>query len=111
MANIENGVMSGVSIQLKYKNAAQWGASEVLLAGEIGLELDTKKYKLGDGSTTWSELAYYTNPQTDALILALTERVTTAETDISGIKDRLDAIEGVTVISANPAPASANQGD
>ena len=98
MADIQNNTMYGVSIQLKYKNAEQWGASEVLLAGEIGLEFDTKKYKLGDGVTAWSELAYYSNPQTEALINALTTRVSSNEA-------RLDALEGITVISANPAPA------
>lgn len=106
MATIQNNGMYGVSIQLKYKNAAQWGASEILLAGEIGLELDTKKYKLGDGVTAWSELAYYSNPTTDALIDALTTRVATNESDIAEMKDDIAAIKGITVISANPVSSA-----
>ena len=133
MATIQNNAMYGVSIQLKYKNADQWQATDVLLAGEIGLEFDTKKYKLGDGTTQWSELDYYTNPQVTALINSLTERVTAVETKDTTQDGRLDALEakdvthesrmttieakdteqdadiallkGITVISANPAPA------
>ena len=77
--------MYGVSIQFKYKNASQWGADEVLLAGEIGLEIDTKKYKLGDGTTAWSELAYYSNPVTDAAASALANRVSANESSISSL--------------------------
>ena len=119
MATIQNNGMYGVSIQLKYKNADQWQATDVLLAGEIGLEFDTKKYKLGDGTTAWSELDYYTNPQVTSLVTSLTERVTAVETKDTTQDARLDAIEaknteqdtdiaalkGITVISANPAPA------
>lgn len=119
MAAIQNNGLYGVSIQLKYKNADQWQASDVLLAGEIGLEFDTKKYKLGDGSTTWGELDYYSNPQVTALVTSLTERVTAVETKDTAQDARLDAIEakdtaqdadiaalkGITVISANPAPS------
>ena len=32
--------------------------NEVLLAGEICIETDTGKYKIGDGSTAWSSLEY-----------------------------------------------------
>jgi hypothetical protein len=42
--------------------AAQWAdvATTVLLqAGEIGLETDTGKFKIGNGSAVWSALSYY----------------------------------------------------
>ena len=32
--------------------------NEVLLAGEIGIETDTGKYKIGNGSTNWNGLPY-----------------------------------------------------
>ena len=39
--------------------AANWtGANPTLLAGEIGIESDTNKIKIGDGSTAWTSLAY-----------------------------------------------------
>jgi hypothetical protein len=41
------------------KTAAAWTtANTVLLAGEIGLESDTSKIKVGDGTTAWNSLAY-----------------------------------------------------
>lgn len=39
--------------------AAAWAsANPVLASGEMGLETDTKKFKFGDGVTTWNSLAY-----------------------------------------------------
>ena len=46
-------------IQVKRGTAAAWtSANTVLTAGEIGFESDTKKMKVGDGSTAWTSLAY-----------------------------------------------------
>lgn len=46
-------------IQLKRGTAAAWtSANPVLAAGEAGFETDTKKMKVGDGSTAWTSLAY-----------------------------------------------------
>ena len=43
----------------RYDTAANWtGANPTLLAGEIGIESDTNKIKIGDGSTAWTSLAY-----------------------------------------------------
>ena len=33
-------------------------ANPILLAGELGLETDTGKFKFGDGVTAWTELSY-----------------------------------------------------
>ena len=44
-------------MQQRQDTSANWSsANPVLLAGEIGYETDTKKYKVGDGSTPWNEL-------------------------------------------------------
>ena len=41
---------------------AQWtAANPVLAAGEIGFETDTRKFKMGDGTRTWSQLEYFAN--------------------------------------------------
>lgn len=49
-----------VQIQLRRGTASQWTTSNPLLAqGELGLELDTFKLKLGDGTTSWTSLSYY----------------------------------------------------
>lgn len=47
-------------MQQRRGTAAQWtSANPVLAAGEIGFETDTSKFKIGDGSTTWSTLSYF----------------------------------------------------
>ena len=33
-------------------------ANPVLMAGELGVETDTRKIKVGDGTTTWNNLDY-----------------------------------------------------
>jgi len=46
-------------IQVKRGSASSWtSANTVLAAGEIGFETDTKKMKVGDGSTAWTSLGY-----------------------------------------------------
>ena len=49
-------------IQIRRGTATQWTtANPTLSAGEWGLETDTDKVKLGDGSTAWTSLAYFGN--------------------------------------------------
>ncbi|NBT47878.1 MAG: hypothetical protein EBT07_08695, partial [Actinobacteria bacterium] len=47
-------------IQLRRGTAAQWTSNNtvVLFAGEPGVESDTGKFKIGDGSTQWGSLPY-----------------------------------------------------
>lgn len=48
-----------VQIQLRNDTAANWtSANPTLAQGEIGLERDTRLYKIGNGSTAWNSLAY-----------------------------------------------------
>jgi hypothetical protein len=45
--------------QIRRGTAAQWTTSNpVLAAGEQGFETDTRKSKVGDGTTAWTSLAY-----------------------------------------------------
>ena len=45
--------------QLRNDTAENWAAANpVLLKGEIGIELDTRKIKVGDGTTDWESLKY-----------------------------------------------------
>jgi len=49
-----------VKIKLRGDTAANWtSVNPVLVAREVGLELDTKKYKVGDGSSAWDQLDYW----------------------------------------------------
>ena len=50
-----------VNIRLKMRGrlAADWtSGNEVLLAREMGIETDTRRFKFGDGTTAWNSLAY-----------------------------------------------------
>jgi hypothetical protein len=50
-----------VRLQFRRGTATEWtNANPVLFAGEIGFETDTKLIKVGDGSTSWTSLAYST---------------------------------------------------
>ena len=47
-------------IQLRHDVKANWdnNSAVVLKAGEVGIETDTSKMKVGDGTKTWAELKY-----------------------------------------------------
>ena len=48
-----------VQIQLRRGTAAQWTAGATILAmGEPGVEVDTGKFKIGNGTSTWIVLPY-----------------------------------------------------
>ena len=50
-----------VAIMHKCVPAAEWASKNPVLArGELGIELDTKKFKFGDGVTAWTSLEYAT---------------------------------------------------
>ena len=58
-------------IQVRRGTASDWSSEDPVLAeGEIGLETDTGKYKIGDGSAAWSSLEYtkYTDSEAIAAI-------------------------------------------
>jgi len=55
-------------MQQRRGTAAQWistnsGNGPILNAGEIGFESDTNKFKIGDGTNHWLNLAYFTDAQ------------------------------------------------
>jgi len=48
-------------IQIRRDTASDWtSANPTLAQGELGLETDTLKLKVGTGTTAWNSLAYYT---------------------------------------------------
>ena len=48
-----------VQIQLRNDTAANWTAADPILAqGEMGLETDTRLFKIGDGINNWADLEY-----------------------------------------------------
>ena len=47
------------TVKVKRATAARWASQNpVLAAGEIGYETDTRKMKLGDGTSSWTQLSY-----------------------------------------------------
>jgi len=51
--------MSYGQFQFRRDLAANWTANNpTLLSGELGIETDTKQFKIGDGATSWTSLAY-----------------------------------------------------
>ena len=52
-------------IQLRRDTAANWTSNNtVLAAGEFAWESDTNKFKIGDGTTAWTSLAYASDGDT-----------------------------------------------
>jgi hypothetical protein len=46
-------------IQLRRGNTSEWtNANPILAQGEVGIDLDQNRIKIGDGSTPWNSLAY-----------------------------------------------------
>jgi hypothetical protein len=55
-------------IKLRRSTAAQWtAANPILFAGEAGFETDTGKFKIGDGTSVWSALYYFTTASSSTL--------------------------------------------
>jgi len=47
------------SIQVRRDTSTNWTSTNpTLAAGEIGVETNTLKFKIGNGSTAWNSLAY-----------------------------------------------------
>jgi len=54
-------------IQLRHDTATNWQTKNpILLAGEVGIETDTNKFKIGNGTDNYNTLAYPTGGEVDA---------------------------------------------
>jgi Major tropism determinant N-terminal domain len=52
-----------VKIQFRRDQSANWAAANPTLAeGELGLELDGGKFKVGNGVAAWNDLPYSSGP-------------------------------------------------
>jgi len=48
-----------IKLQLRRGTASEWSTTNPLLSeGELGLELDTGKFKVGNGTQNWNALVY-----------------------------------------------------
>jgi hypothetical protein len=94
------------TVQLRRDTAANWTSNNpTLLAGEIGIESDTKRMKIGNGTQAWTALAYAQG--TAALV-----NTGTGSTDVPTITDadaryRL-ATDGWNILTKPTATARTN---
>lgn len=79
-------------IKHAYKTANEWTQSNpVLLEGELGVESDTKKFKFGDGTSTWTELEYSGFDNTD--ITELQEQVSENTSNITNLESNFQTFK------------------
>ncbi len=96
--------------------ASNWTSNNpTLLAGEWGIESDTKKFKIGNGSTAWQSLDYVPIPDTNRLLtgdltisgsLTVNGTTTTIDTTTLTVEDKNIEIGKVS----SPSDTTANGG-
>lgn len=62
-----------IKMQQRRGTASEWSqvaSTVVLSSGEFGLETDTGKFKIGDGSSVWNELAYVLDDSFNSAVYA-----------------------------------------
>ena len=93
-----------VQIQFRRDTAAAWtAANPTLAAGELGLETDTSFYKIGNGSTAWTSLAYGTIagvPASNSITSAMIVNGTIVAGDIAS-----DAVTTAKILDSNVTTA------
>ncbi len=81
-----------IRIQLRRDTAANWASSNpVLRAGEVGIETDTLKFKIGNGSSTWTQITNYANVTTTGLSNSLSDYILAATKGTPGGPAALDS--------------------
>jgi hypothetical protein len=81
-----------IRIQLRRDTAANWTSSNpVLRAGELGIETDTLKFKIGNGSSTWTQITAYANVTSTGLANSLNDYILAADQGNAGGPAELDS--------------------
>lgn len=85
-----------VIIQIRNDVASKWTSVNPILAeGEVGIEMDTNKFKIGDGTKHWADLPYFTpgeigdlssltTTQKDNIVAAINELNSDKQENITG---------------------------
>ena len=101
-------------MQQRRGTSTQWtAANPTLAAGEIGLETNTGKSKIGDGQTAWNSLVYYTTSAdltstTNTLTLGAASILSThnsTTTNVHGISDT-SSLAYISQVNAAQAAAA-----
>ena len=87
-------------IQLRRDTAANWTSSNPTLAqGEVGYETDTRKFKIGNGSTAWTSLGYEAREKT--FVVAASDETTALSTGTAKVTFRMPFAMTVTSVRAS----------
>ena len=79
-------------IKNRRDTAANWTANTpVLLAGEFGIEMDTRKLKVGDGVTAWNDLEYCSGYTEEEITAIITNTTYTKDEIDSALNNKADA--------------------
>lgn len=93
-----------VSVQHRRGSASEWGMKDTILrAGEIGVEIESGWFKVGDGATHWNNLPYHIDADgVVALILdVITDNPSGAHAEeLIGDMDDLTTVNKNTVVEA-----------
>ena len=81
-----------IRIQLRRDTAANWVSNNpTLREGEIGIETDTLKFKIGNGSSTWTSITNYANVTPSGLTNSLSDYILVADQGNPGGPAELDS--------------------
>lgn len=84
-------------IQLRNDLAATWDSKNpVLKKGEIGIEIDTRKMKVGDGTTVWKALSYMGADANDILAVINENRDTCTQIELTQGQTDADGLATIT---------------
>ena len=90
-----------IRIQLRRDTAANWtSANPTLRAGEVGIETDTLKFKIGNGTQTWTQITTYANVTPSSLTSSLGDYILAADQGTPGGPAELDS-SGDLIIPEN----------
>jgi hypothetical protein len=95
-----------VSIRIRRGTTAQWNAStNVLAAGEIALDTTLGKIKVGNGSSLWGSLPFFSIAPSE--LLSLTQaNIADTVLDGTGIDKSFDAVAGKLTLSVDSTIAN-----
>jgi len=92
-------------IQIRRDTAANWtSANPTLAQGELGVETDTNKFKVGDGSTAWTSLDYLID--TGNIVELDVAQEFTAQQTFNEIKETVFTLGTSGSIALDPANGS-----
>jgi hypothetical protein len=95
-------------IQLRRDTASDWTSTNpTLAAGEFGWESDTNKFKIGDGATAWTSLAYASDGDTAGITFVGDDSTGTLVSQnetfkIAGTQNVTTAVSGDTLTVTGP---------